>query len=61
MSLADLTPEKRKEIAKMGAKALHDLGLAHKFTSEEAKIAGKLGGIRSGEVRRSKLKDKSDG
>ena len=32
-----------KEIATMGGKRVHELGKAHKFTSEEARVAGKKG------------------
>lgn len=34
-----------KEIARLGGKAAHVKGTAHKFTSEEARVAGKKGGI----------------
>jgi general stress protein YciG len=48
---ASLTPEKMREIASKGGKAAHAKGTAHKFTSEEAKIAGRKGGLaRSGET-----------
>lgn len=41
---AALTPERRKEIAALGAKAVREAGTAHKFTHETAKAAGKKGG-----------------
>jgi hypothetical protein len=34
-----MSVEKRKRIAQKGAKALHEQGKAHRFTSEEAKKA----------------------
>jgi hypothetical protein len=39
-----MDPEKHKAIASMGGRAVHQLGLAHEFTSEEARIAGAKGG-----------------
>jgi uncharacterized protein len=41
---ASLSPEKRKEIASKGGKAVHEKGNAHKFNSETARKAGKIGG-----------------
>ena len=38
---AVLSPEKKREIASMGGKAAHEHGRAHRFTSEEARAAGK--------------------
>lgn len=39
--------EKRKKIASMGGKASHEKGTAHEFTPEEAKEAGRKGGLKS--------------
>ena len=39
-----MDPKKQREIASKGGKMAHKLGRAHKFTSEEARIAGKKGG-----------------
>lgn len=41
---AGMTPEKQKEIASKGGKKAHEKGTAHKWNSEEARAAGKLGG-----------------
>jgi general stress protein YciG len=41
---AGMTPEQQREIASKGGKAAHANGSAHKFTSEEAKVAGTKGG-----------------
>jgi hypothetical protein len=41
--LAALPPERRKEIARLGALALHKKGLAHIWTQEEASIASLKG------------------
>lgn len=39
-----LTPERRREIARLGGRAAHAKGTAHKWTSEEAARAGRVGG-----------------
>jgi general stress protein YciG len=41
---ASMSPEKKREIASKGGKAAHALGTAHKWTSEEAQVAGRKGG-----------------
>lgn len=40
---ASLSPEKRKQVAALGGKAAHASGKAHKWTHEEAVLAGKKG------------------
>lgn len=47
-----LDPQRQREIASMGGVAAHRLGVAHEFTSEEAREAGRKGGLRSAERRR---------
>lgn len=42
--LAMVSIERRKEISSKGGKAAHALGTAHKWNSEEASKAGKVGG-----------------
>jgi hypothetical protein len=42
---AAMSPEKQKEIASKGGKAAHEKGTAHEFTPEEARIAGRKGGM----------------
>lgn len=42
-----MTPEKRSAVARLGGRAAHALGTAHKWTSEEAQAAGRIGGARS--------------
>jgi general stress protein YciG len=49
---ASMDPEKQKEIASKGGKSAHAKGTAHRFTSEEAKRAGHLGGQRSKDKKR---------
>jgi hypothetical protein len=44
---ASMDSERQREIASLGGKAAHAKGTAHKFTSEEARIAGRKGGLRS--------------
>lgn len=41
---AAMSPEKRKAISALGGKRAHELGVAHRYTSDEAKTAGQLGG-----------------
>ena len=55
-----MEPEKQREIARMGGKAAHAKGTAHRFTPEEAAMAGRLGGCNSGLVRREKAARKED-
>jgi len=42
---AAMDRDKVREIASKGGKAAHEQGTAHQFTSEEAREAGKRGGI----------------
>lgn len=41
---AAMSPDKVKEIASKGGKAAHVAGTAHRFTSDEARVAGQKGG-----------------
>lgn len=41
---ASMDPGKQRAIAAKGGISAHKLGKAHKFNSEEARAAGKLGG-----------------
>lgn len=41
---ASMQPERRQEIARLGGKAAHKAGTAHKFTPAEATLAGRKGG-----------------
>jgi uncharacterized protein len=49
-----MDPEKRRAIASKGGSALHAKGTAHKFTSEEARVAGSKGGRASARNRARK-------
>lgn len=41
---AAMSIEKRKLISSKGGKAAHEMGVAHRFTSESGREAGKKGG-----------------
>ncbi len=42
---AAMTPERRREIASKGGRSAQDSGVGHRFTSDEARDAGRRGGI----------------
>lgn len=44
---ASLDLDKRREISSLGGQAAHRLGKAHKWTTEEAREAGRKGGMAS--------------
>ena len=47
---------RQREIASKGGKAAHQKGTAHEFTSDEAKLAGRKGGV-SSRARRQNLEN----
>ncbi|HEX5473923.1 MAG TPA: KGG domain-containing protein [Vicinamibacterales bacterium] len=49
---ASMDRAKQREIASKGGKAAHQKGTAHEWTSEEARNAGRKGGIASHRRRR---------
>jgi len=51
---------KQREIASKGGKAAHQKGTAHEWTSEEARDAGRKGGIASHRRRRELSGGESD-
>ena len=51
---------RQREIASKGGKAAHQKGTAHEWTSEEARDAGRKGGIASHRRRREQQGDGSD-
>jgi general stress protein YciG len=51
---ASMDPEKQREIARKGGKAAHEKGTAHEWTSEEARTAGRKGGLISHQRRRER-------
>ncbi len=42
-----MSPEKQREIASKGGRAAHEQGTAHEWTVEEAREAGRKGGLAS--------------
>ncbi|HVZ44129.1 MAG TPA: KGG domain-containing protein [Ramlibacter sp.] len=42
---ASMDPQRQREIASEGGRAAHEKGTAHEFTSEEAREAGRKGGM----------------
>src|ERR671912_1547752 len=44
---ASMSPEKQREIASKGGRAAHQKGTAHEWTSDEAREAGRKGGMAS--------------
>jgi len=41
---ASLTLERRREVSRLGGVTAHALGRAHKWTTEQAREAGRIGG-----------------
>jgi uncharacterized protein len=56
---ASMDRQKQREIASKGGKAAHAKGTAHEWTSEEAREAGRKGGMAS-HRRRKEMSDGSD-
>ena len=52
---ASMDRNKQREIASKGGKAAHQKGTAHEWTSEEARDAGRKGGIASHRRRREQM------
>lgn len=46
-----MSEEQRAHISSMGGKAAHAMGVAHEFTTEEAREAGQKGGAKVAEDR----------
>lgn len=53
--------EKQREIARKGGRAAHEKGTAHEWTSEEARRAGRKGGLVSHQRRRERKQGLSGG
>jgi general stress protein YciG len=58
---ASMDRAKQREIASKGGKAAHQKGTAHEWTSEEARDAGRKGGIASHQRRREQGVQGSEG
>jgi general stress protein YciG len=54
---AGMDPERQRSIASEGGRAAHEQGKAHKFTPEEAREAGRKGGMASGSARARKARE----
>ena len=57
---ASMDRAKQREIASKGGKAAHQKGTAHEWTSEEARDAGRKGGIASHRRRREQMNPTPD-
>lgn len=55
-----MSPERQRQIASLGGRAAHQQGVAHEWSTEEARQAGKKGGQASGK-RRSTDRDDDRG
>jgi general stress protein YciG len=53
---AAMDPRLVSEIAKRGGKAAHQAGTAHRFTSDEARAAGRKGGMATRAKRGAQLR-----
>jgi len=58
---ASMDRSKQREIASKGGKAAHQKGTAHEWTSEEARNAGRKGGLASHARRRERLSQQGTG
>lgn len=58
---ASMDRAKQREIASKGGKAAHQKGTAHEWTSEEARDAGRKGGIASHQRRREQNQNADHG
>ena len=58
---ASMDRAKQREIASKGGKAAHQKGTAHEWTSEEARDAGRKGGIASHRRRREQMQQGDTG
>jgi general stress protein YciG len=58
---ASMDPQRQREIASEGGRAAHEKGTAHEFTSEEAREAGRKGGMARSANRRSAIQSGSSG
>jgi uncharacterized protein len=50
---AAMSPERQREIASQGGRAAHQQGVAHEWSKDEARAAGKKGGQVSGFKRKT--------
>jgi general stress protein YciG len=58
---ATMDPEKHRQIAARGGRVAWAKGVAHRWSSKEAREAGRRGGLASHEKRRQRERQKEDG
>ena len=58
---ASMDPQRQREIASEGGRAAHETGTAHEFTSEEAREAGRKGGMARSANRRNAMNGGNSG
>jgi general stress protein YciG len=58
---ASMDPQRQREIASEGGRAAHEKGTAHEFTSEEAREAGRKGGMARSANRRNAMSSSGGG
>jgi len=58
---ASMDPQRQREIASEGGRAAHEKGTAHEFTSEEAREAGRKGGMARSANRRNAMSQSGSG
>ena len=58
---ASMDRSKQREIASKGGKAAHQKGTAHEWTSEEAREAGRKGGMASHRRKQEQQQQTADG
>jgi len=58
---ASMDPQRQREIASEGGRAAHEKGTAHEFTSEEAREAGRKGGMARSANRRNAMNQANSG
>ena len=56
---ASMDPQRQREIASEGGRAAHEKGTAHEFTSEEAREAGRKGGMARSANRRNAMQNQN--
>ena len=57
---AAMSPDRQREIASQGGRAAHKQGVAHEWSTEEAREAGKKGGQASGKRRSGDRDDREE-
>ena len=56
---ASMDPQRQREIASEGGRAAHEKGTAHEFTSDEAREAGRKGGMARSAANRARKSESS--